>query len=82
MLKTVERFDKQIEYGSRGLNRKIFKYMRTTLDEYQEELCTSKPELICPMANRAGTKRRNIHQIAIAPTMGISNLADLTSSGM
>lgn len=24
MLKTAERFDKQIEYGSRGINRKIF----------------------------------------------------------
>ena len=34
------------------------------------------------MSLRAGTKRRNIHQIAIAPTMGISNLADLTRSGI
>lgn len=65
-----------------GLNKKIFKYMRETLDAYQEDLCSAKPELICPMAERAGTKRRNIHQMAIAPTMGISNLLDVTSSGI
>ena len=65
-----------------GLNREIFRHLRVSLDDYQEELCTSNPELICPMSLRAGTKRRNIHQIAIAPTMGISNLADLTSSGI
>ena len=65
-----------------GLNREIFRHLRVSLDDYQEELCTNNPELICPMSLRAGTKRRNIHQIAIAPTMGISNLADLTSSGI
>lgn len=65
-----------------GLNKKIFNHMRTTLDNYQEELCNANPELICPMSARAGTKRRNIHQMAVAPTMGISNLMDVTSSGI
>lgn len=65
-----------------GLNRKIFSYMRDVLDRHQEDICTTNPELICPMSKRAGTKRRNIHQIAVAPTMGISNLANVTSSGI
>ena len=65
-----------------GLNREIYSHMRQVLDEHQENICTQDPSLICPMSVRAGTKRRNIHQIAIAPTMGISNLANLCSSGI
>ena len=65
-----------------GLNREIYSRMRQVLDEHQENICTQDPSLICPMSVRAGTKRRNIHQIAIAPTMGISNLANLCSSGI
>lgn len=63
-------------------NKKIFKFIRETIDEYQEELCTEYPELICPMSKKAGTKRRNIHTMAIAPTMSISNLANITSQGI
>ena len=63
-------------------NKKIFKFIRETIDEYQEELCTNNPELICPMSKKAGTKRRNIHTMAIAPTMSISNLANITSQGI
>lgn len=63
-------------------NKKIFSFLRKTLDEYQEELCTNNPELICPMSLEAGTKRRNIHTLAVAPTMSISNLCNITSQGV
>lgn len=63
-------------------NRKIFKFIRETIDEHQENICTNNPELICPMSKKAGTKRRNIHCIAVAPTMSISNLANITSQGI
>lgn len=65
-----------------ALNKQIFTAFRVAADEYQERLCTENPELICPMSKRAGTKRRNIHCLATAPTMGISTLSDLCSSGI
>ena len=36
----------------------------------------------CPMAVRTGSKKRNIHITAVAPTMTISSLCDITSSGI
>ena len=62
-----------------GLNRTIFHTMRTTLDAYQASLPESA---ICPMSREAGTHRRNIYQMAVAPTMSISNLCKLASSGI
>lgn len=58
-------------------NRTIFQKSREALDEHQ--LAINDP---CPLAKTTGTHRRNIHTMAIAPTMSISNLANLTSSGI
>ena len=60
-----------------GLNKKIFQQLREASDRYQDQL--AQP---CPLAISAGTKRRNIVTLAVAPTMSISNLCNLTSSGV
>lgn len=60
-----------------GLNQSIFKTLREHTEAHQ--LALNKP---CPMAIRAGTHRRNIVSMAIAPTMSISNLCGFTSSGI
>lgn len=65
-----------------ALNKQIFKAIRKASDDHQERICTENPELICPVSKKAGTKRRNIHTLAVAPTMSISMLCDLTSSGI
>ena len=62
---------------ARSVNRNIFKIIYLAAKEHNNN--TPK---ICPMAQRTGTKKRNIHVIAIAPTMSISTLANLTSSGV
>ena len=60
-----------------GINKTIFSKMRASLEKHQLEV--NDP---CPMAKRAGTHKRNIHLMAIAPTMSISNLCNLASSGI
>lgn len=65
-----------------ALNKKIFKAIRKASDDHQEKICNENPDLICPMSREAGTKRRNILTMAVAPTMSISMLCDLTSSGI
>lgn len=62
---------------AKGLNLKIFKQIKDAAD-YHNDLVPA----ICPMAQRVGTKKRNIHVTAIAPTMSISSLANVTSSGV
>lgn len=61
----------------KALNINIFKTIREASDLHQ--LNINNP---CPIALKAGTHRRNIHSIAIAPTMSISNLCNLASSGV
>lgn len=61
---------------AQGLNMSIFRTMQEASDRYQ---ATLDP---CPMSVAAGTNRRNIVVFAIAPTMSISNLCNLASSGI
>ena len=62
-----------------GVNQRIFKAIRKASDKHQAEL---PPEVSCPLSVKAGTKRRNTHTLAVAPTMSISTLSNLTSSGI
>lgn len=62
---------------AKGANIKIFRTLREASDYHNSAV--NKP---CPMSIRCGTNRRNIHMWAIAPTMSISNLCDITSSGI
>lgn len=67
---------------AKGLNINIFKSLRKAADKHQEVITTANPDLICPMSLKAGTKKRNIVTLAVAPTMSISNLCNLASSGI
>lgn len=64
---------------AKGLNMQIFTAVNASAEKHQDSLPLSAN---CEMANTAGTKRRNIHVLAIAPTMSISNLCNLASSGI
>lgn len=59
-----------------GLNKTIFSRIRRSADLHQSTLPP------CPLSKQAGTSRRNIVTLAIAPTMSISNLCNLASSGI
>ena len=63
---------------AKGLNLKIFKQIQDSADKHNASADSS----ICPMALRHGTTKRNIHITAIAPTMSISSLCGVTSSGI
>jgi len=64
---------------AKGLNQQIFKAIRESSDRHQSSLA----HRACPMAQRVSTShRRNIVTLAIAPTMSISNLCNLASSGV
>jgi len=65
-----------------ALNKQIFSGIRRASDKHQADITAKNPELICPMSREAGTSRRNIHTLAVAPTMSISMLCDLSSSGI
>lgn len=65
-----------------SLNKKIFKRIREESDAYQEHICSENPDIRCELSKRCGTNRRNIHAIAIAPTLSISTLCQLASSGI
>jgi len=72
---------KSMPFGSpmaKGLNTKIFKAIKEAADKHNENC---EP---CPMSIRANTdtSKRNINVTAIAPTMSISNLCNLASSGI
>lgn len=76
---------KMIPFGSpmaMALNKQIFSAIRKALDGYQ-----TKQGKRCPLNAMAASigdcpPRNNIHTMAIAPTMSISNLCSLTSSGI
>lgn len=68
--------------SAKYLNKEIFKYINDVTSAYNETL---EP---CPMSVRAMDKnpelkpKRNIHVTAVAPTMSISSLCNVTSSGI
>ena len=64
---------------AKGLNMQIFKHIRTKLDEHQANLPKSAS---CPLSKQHGIHRRNTTTMAIAPTMSISSLCGVTSSGI
>lgn len=59
-----------------GLNKSIFSSIQTASDKHQTDLDS------CPMSKQANTNRRNIVTLAVAPTMSISSLCNLASSGI
>lgn len=63
---------------AKGLNLKIFRQIKEAADSHN----TSSRTSVCPMALRTGSTKRNIHVTAIAPTMSISSLCNVTSSGI
>ncbi len=63
---------------AKGLNLKIFKQIEEAATFHNVNPATN----ICPMARRQATTKRNIHVTAIAPTMSISSLCNVTSSGI
>ena len=65
---------------AKSLNTQIFTHIKTKAD-YHNENCGT----ICPMSERmeeGALFKRNIHVTAIAPTMSISSLCNVTSSGV
>jgi ribonucleoside-diphosphate reductase alpha chain len=64
---------------AKGLNRQIFQTIREASDKHQKDIYYKS---VCPLATKAGTDRRNIVTLAVAPTMSISNLCNLASSGV
>ncbi len=62
---------------AKGLNLKIFQQIQKSADYHNLYV-----DVACPMAIRQGSQKRNIHITAIAPTMSISNLCGVTSSGI
>ena len=69
---------------AKGLNLKIFSAIKSSADKHNEDINND-----CPMSTRClntigGTivGKRNIHATAIAQTMSISSLCDVTSSGI
>lgn len=64
-----------------GLNKKIFGLLKRASDNAQVNLVEKRGP--CPLSKATGTNsRRNIHTLATAPTMSISNLSWLASSGI
>jgi ribonucleoside-diphosphate reductase alpha chain len=62
---------------AKGLNNEVFKHIKDAMDAHQDKV--NDP---CPMSRRTGSRRRNVHTTATAPTMSISTLANVTSSGI
>jgi len=62
---------------AKGLNIELFRHISDTSNAHQ--LMISTP---CPLSKRVGSTKRNVHQTAVAPTMSISTLANVTSSGI
>jgi len=63
---------------AKGVNLKIFKQIKESADMHNYSTSTAT----CPMAKRNGSTKRNIHVTAIAPTMSISSLCNIASSGI
>ena len=62
---------------AKSANIRIFSSMKKASDDHQVALDSP-----CPMAIRTLSHKRNIHVFAVAPTMSISSLCDLASSGI
>lgn len=62
---------------AKGLNNEVFTHIKSSCDSHN--IAVNNP---CPMAIRTGSRKRNIHVTAIAPTMSISNLCNLASGGI
>ena len=62
---------------AKSLNIELFKHIKDKIDIHQENINTP-----CPMALRTGSRKRNIHSTSIAPTMSISTLVNVASSGI
>ena len=70
---------------AKGLNMKLFSAIKSSADKHNTTAGES-----CPMAQRCPVEivdgkskgKRNIHVTAIAPTMSISSLCNVTSSGI
>ena len=72
---------------AQGLNMKIFAQIKQSADTHNTDVCEGpigKTTNRCPMSRRADLSlhKRNIHITAVAPTMSISSLCDVTSSGI
>ena len=64
---------------AKSINKTMFKKIKEAADAHQKSL---PKEQHCPMSIKCGTSRRNIVTLAIAPTMSISSLCNLASSGI
>lgn len=67
---------------AKGLNLKIFKQIKEAADKHNEFIGRTKGS--CPLNERYESLpyKRNTHVTAIAPTMSISSLCNVTSSGI
>jgi ribonucleoside-diphosphate reductase alpha chain len=67
---------------AKGLNLKIFKQIKEAADKHNEFIGGTKGP--CPLNERYESLpyKRNTHVTAIAPTMSISSLCNVTSSGI
>lgn len=65
---------------AKGLNLKIFSMIKDSADRHNTSMVCTMADT--PMGIRCGTGKRNIHVTAIAPTMSISSLCGVTSSGI
>lgn len=61
------------------LNKDIISAIKIASDKHQASLPKSER---CGLSKKHGTHKRNLHSLAIAPTMSISTLSRLTSSGI
>lgn len=64
---------------AKALNTKIMKAIKEASDKVQKEVDADER---CLLSKKHGTHKRNLHSIAIAPTMSISTLSGLCSSGV
>jgi len=65
---------------ARGLNLKVFSAIKESADKHN--IFVGAAGQSCPMAIRQTVAKRNIHVTAVAPTMSISSLCNVTSSGI
>jgi len=64
---------------AKALNADIMSKIKAASDKVQEEVDLNER---CLLSKKHGTHKRNLHSIAIAPTMSISTLSGLCSSGV
>jgi len=64
---------------AKGLNQQIMTAVKNASDKVQAEVSKSER---CGLSKKHDTHKRNLHSIAIAPTMSISTLSGLCSSGI